>query len=384
MVHYETVSYTANMKLKGRSWLRIRGRSAGFTLLEVMLAASLFSVVGMMSTGAFLNLSRGQQQVGSRNTLYDDAQFILDQLSKEISGGAIDYEEYYNRIVLGGEPGMNYGHYAAQFYYNLKNKISGCPVVDPSCVNTGKNPSMGNFPEKSNAFYQSGVTAGGIFCDGFEPIFSTSKGHACVTQLYIINPDGTKKTFIAPEKIYWDESDDTKISYVMSRAMMVGYEDAAKNTIPHVFHCENDDSACSGREKISTINISPPQNGLLIYYPDPADLLGQNGFGTPIEKAYNNGSDFVPFTPSRVNIKSIKFYISPAEDPHKGFSEANEQNGTVTNVYQPKVTIVLTLEPISNVKSGTSYPLLTAQTTVTPGLFAEVVSYPPQMVKKGK
>ena len=349
----------------------------GFTLLEVLVAASLFSVVGMMATSVFLNLSRGQQQVSSRNTLYDDAQFILDQLTKEINSGSIDYEEYYNRIVLKGKPGMNHGYYAAQFYYHLLNGKDSCALTNSSCVNTGMNPSIGNFPDKSNAFYSSGATST-IFCSGFEPVFTTSKGHACVQELYLLNPDGTKKTFIAPEKLDWGGPD--KLSYVLSRASMISYADSlGNNSVPHVFHCENDSNCSKQVDGIITQNIASPDKIAALTYPD----IGTMGLaGSVVEKAYNGGKDFVPFTPSRVNIKNIAFFISPTEDPHKAFAETNENEGMITNVHQPKVTIVLTLEPISNVKGGTSYPPLTVQTTVTPGLFVEVPSYPPQMVKK--
>lgn len=355
----------------------------GFTLLEVMLVASLFSVIGMMATGVFLNVSRGQQQVGSKNTLYDDAQFILDQLTKEIASGAIDYEEYYNRIVVEGKPGMNFGHYASQFYYDLVKK-QNCPVTSPTCVHIGKNPPASNFPEKSSALYQAGVNEGGIFCKNFEPIFSTSKGHACVTQLYVINPDGTRKTFVAPEKIYWEGSNEKKTSYVLSRAQMVQYTDANGKAIAHLFRCENGE-ICSGKlPGLKTINIDSPKT-IDLTYPDPDDLEGKGGLGeTPVDKAYNKGMNFLPFTPSRVNIKSVKFYIGPPEDPRKAIGEANEDAGTVTNVHQPRVTILLTIEPISNVKNGTDYPALTAQTTVTPGMFTEIESYPPQMEAKGK
>lgn len=380
MVHCEAMSYTRRMKLFEYVKLRGRRNSGGFTLLEVLLAACLFSVVGMMATGVFLNLSRGQQQVSSRNTLYDDAQFILDQLTKEIGSNAIDYEEYYNRIVVKGKPGMNYGQYAAQFYYDLATPKDECPTTNPLCVNVGTNPSIGNFPEKSNAFYKAGVTSD-IFCSGFEPIFSTSKDHACVKQLYLINPDGTKKFFIAPEKIDWDVTNN-KSSYVLSRAMMVAYADAnGNNSIPHLFRCETN-SLCKFPYNVSTLNIASPAN-VDLSYPDPDDLKGTTGLGnTFIDKAYDGGKNFVPFTPSRVNIKYIKFLISPTEDPHKAFAEMNGDMGTITNIHQPKVTVVLTVEPLSNAKNGTNYPSLTVQTTVTPGLFTEVMSYPPQMVKK--
>ena len=181
--------------------------SQGFTLIEVLVAASLFSVVGMMATSVFMNLSRGQQQIGSRSTIYDDAQFILDSLTRQISSNAIDYEEYYNQVVLDGMPGMHYGEYASQFYYDVKNKERGCDSADPTCVNIGSNPSSGNFPESNNAFYEPGISLNEkLFCQGFDPIFTKTKNHACMKQLFLINPDGNKKTLIAPEKVDWSDT----------------------------------------------------------------------------------------------------------------------------------------------------------------------------------
>ncbi len=67
------------------------------------------------------------------------------------------------------------------------------------------------------------------------------------------------------------------------------------------------------------------------------------------------------------------------EDPHKAFGESNASAGAQTNIHQPKVTIILEVEPISNVKYGTGFPSISVQTSVTPGVFSEVQSYPPQM-----
>ena len=124
-------------------------------------------------------------------------------------------------------------------------------------------------------------------------------------------------------------------------------------------------------------NATSSNSSVKLNYPDPADPETIDGAGTSIDKAYNNGQDYVPFTPSRVNIKNIEFFISPTEDPHKAFAE--EPDTGPTKIFQPRVTIVLTVEPLSNVKSGTNYAPLTVQTTVTPGIFTEVESYPPQM-----
>lgn len=355
----------------------------GFTLLEVLVATSLFASVGLMGTGVYLNLTRGQQQVMSRNLLYDDAQFILDKLSRDIATNGLDYEEYYNQIVLGGKPGMNFGHYASQFYYNTDKASSGCPDISQGkCSNIGKNPPTGNFPEKNNAFYKAGVEAPKIFCQGFDPLFSTGKNHACVTQLFLINQVGTKKTMIGREKIDWGSD---KATSVLSRATMILAEDYG-TLFPRLFRCVP--GTCDKKLIITTLNVSTPPS-LEVKYPDPDDLDNTDVSLTSsassdakyLSGAYNEGKNFVPFTPSRVDIEDIKFYVSPAEDPHRSYAESNLNKGTLTTVHQPKIIISLTIQPSSNVRYKTKHSSLTVQTTVTPGLFAEVASYPPQMVK---
>lgn len=384
---------------------RHRTSRHGFTLLEVLIAASIFSIIGMLATSIFINLSQNKQKITARNLVYDDAQFILDRLTREISSNTIDYEEYYNQLIIGGKPGMNFGRYASQFYYNIDPSNSTSPCDDlkkqnnkKSCVNTGENPRNGNFPDSANAFYTSGVdpvaTANAIYCQGFQPYFSATKFHACVRQLFLINGDGNRKVLIASEDVDW--GDGKSASHVLSQTSLKSFEVPNSNgtttTIPHIFTCEFGPLCTDGASilysQMMNLPNSVPAKDIDVKLPtnrDLEELTAEPVTGTvtseqlPIARAY--AKNFIPFTPSRVNIKDIKFYISPVEDPHKGFAEANENNGTVTNIHQPTVTIVLTVEPVSNVRYNTNYPLLTVQTTVTPGLFAEIPSYPPQMQK---
>ncbi len=369
----------------------------GFTLLEVLIAASVFAIIGVLATTIFMNLSRDKQRITSRNFLYDDAQFILDELSRKITSNTIDYEEYYNQLVLQGKPGMNFGRYAAKFYYNLKNNTSDCIDLSKndnkkSCVNTGKNPPSGNTSDNANAFYASGVTptseSANILCKGFLPFFSSTKNHACVKQLFLTDSNARKKTFIARERIDWGSASESKESFVLAQASMIPAESSDKKiAFSKIYTCKV--PSCSGQKIVNPDQLintpSKPITPLVILYPDTKDLqaidevLKENvtSSQSPIAKAYEK--DFIPFTPSRINVKDITFYITPVEDPYKAFAESYENVGMKTNIHQPKVTIVLTVEPISNVKYGTNYPSLTVQTTVVPGLFSEVFSYPPQL-----
>ncbi len=369
----------------------------GFTLLEVLIAASIFAIVGVLATTIFTNLNRDKQRITSRSLLYDDAQFILDELSRKIISNTIDYEEYHNQLVLQGKPGMNFGRYAAKFYYNLKNGTADC--VDQlkddnkkSCVNTGKNPSSGGLPDNANAFYASGVAPMGdsanIFCKGFLPFHTSTKYHACVKQLFLIDGSANQKTLIARERIDWGSASKPQESFILAQISMIHPETSDKKiTFQKLYTCKT--SSCSNKKSVDPsqfINMpSKPSASIELLIPDVKDLEATSeipkGATIPdqnlIAKAYEK--DFIPFTPSRINVKDISFYITPVEDPNKAFAEANENVGMKTNIHQPKVTIVLTVEPISNVRYGTKHPLVTVQTTVSPGTFSEVLSYPPQM-----
>lgn len=378
--------------------IRLSQKKPGFTLLEVLIAATIFSIISMLATSIFVNLSQNKQQITSRNLLYDDAQFILDQLSRQIASNTVDYEEYYNQLILGGSPGMNFGHYASQFYYNVSSNKPYKECVDydektntytpkKSCINTGKHPSDDNSqPDNANAFFSgSDPKTDGIFCDGFSAFMSSTKHHVCVKQLFLINGEASRKTMIAKEKLLWDNVTDP--SYVLSQLAMKSYEYTDKTNlptvIPRLFTCVLTNCSQATTPAITPINYSNTTQ-VTLNYPDSSDLESTNevvtatGDQEPIARAY--ASDYIPFTPSRVNIKDIKFFISPVEDPHKAFAEP-DTDPTHTYLHQPSITIVMTVEPISNVRYNTKHPSVTVQTSVTPGLFAEVLSYPPQMVK---
>lgn len=362
----------------------------GFTLLEVLVAASIFSIIGMLATSIFVNISQNRQKIASRTQIYDDAQFILDQLSHEIASNTIDYEEYYNRLVIGGNPGMNFGRYATKFYYNTADGKANDDCADlsksdpKSCVNTGRNPrnpdqNGPNTDSDANAFYSSSAKPdSNIFCPPDPNISAntTNKNNACVTQLFLINADGNHKTIIAPEKIDWG-GQINNTSSVLSRASMTPVEvtiGGQPTKLSHIFTC----ATCLKTSQPLTLINSPAgvTNPMTVHYPDP-DSLSQ---GADLVKTY--AKDFIPFTPSRVDIMSIKFSISPVEDPYKAFAETHYDSNNHFIVHQPNVTISLQVQPISNRRFGTNYPPITVETKVTPGLFAEVQSYPPQMVQQ--
>ena len=65
--------------------------SAGFTLIEAIVSASLFAVVMVTLTGVYTYTLKLNRKSDALRTASDTARFISDSLSKEIRNGQIDY-----------------------------------------------------------------------------------------------------------------------------------------------------------------------------------------------------------------------------------------------------------------------------------------------------
>jgi hypothetical protein len=85
-----------------------------------------------------------------------------------------------------------------------------------------------------------------------------------------------------------------------------------------------------------------------------------------------NTSQFVPITPKRSSIKSLRFIISPVEDPFKAFNEPLMQA-------HPSVTVIMTLGLSEEEKANYPGDLqdIMLQGTFTSGVLTKINSYPP-------
>ncbi|MBI2099484.1 type II secretion system protein [Candidatus Uhrbacteria bacterium] len=68
--------------------------SKGFTLVEMLVAVSLFSIVVAATADLYLAISRAQKSVRARQRLGSEARFAAELISREIRAGTIDYAAY--------------------------------------------------------------------------------------------------------------------------------------------------------------------------------------------------------------------------------------------------------------------------------------------------
>lgn len=70
----------------------------GFTLVEMLVAVSIFSVVVTASTDVFIRAQRSNRQASALEKVQDTTRFILTRIAQDIRTGSIDYAYYLNPV----------------------------------------------------------------------------------------------------------------------------------------------------------------------------------------------------------------------------------------------------------------------------------------------
>lgn len=334
--------------------MRNKKLQSGFTLVELLIATAIFSVFLVSIVTLTINMYRDSKRIELEEQMYQDMRALMRQITMLVEGNAIDYEEYFrvqadDAEFAGHGSNYDYGDYAKQFFDFGSDSApgilcnSGVAIeLDPGCtidrttvdLNVGQNP-IDDLPENANAF--CGVFA---MCPGVMDSLHEQD------QLYLINALGTRKTILALEPVERDPGTGAVVENALSILWLNG-------------------SDTSGNDITDTWAISDEFNGAI------GDMV------TDLEASKNEASvynGFIPISPLRTNITSLKFYISPLEDPYKGFAETDISSGTLV---QPHITVVMTAEP--SVMERLDYfglpPTETLQTTIYSDVRLNVRSY---------
>lgn len=335
----------------------------GFTLVEILMAIGVLAIVISVSTTIYINITREQKRAEIQNSIYEDSRLMLEKITAYAKDYAVDYEEYYSHQVLQKDQdpktapyikyGINYGKYGAMFYDpGLKIPVGGgapvqadhpedlgaqcgdgspmgadsnCVIFIPSLdVNTGKNPyNLQAATDTATAFCKNDCVPGAT--------------QNMVQELYLISTDGKTKVIFTLEKTPEGEN-------ALSMLEMIG-TDTDNNGVADEFLCDK-------------------SKGYLCTDANSSDLYDGDNPAT---------QTFMPISSPNVQIKDLKFIITPLEDPRKAFNEGDYQ-------MQPSIVIMMTLTPTA--KAATQLrlpdiPEITVQTTITPRVYSEVKSYPP-------
>lgn len=352
----------------------------GVSLIEVLIAISLFAIVAITSSTILIDIVQLEKKSSVENAIYEDLRIMLQLLTNEIQSGTVDYDEYYNFCVIqdGLDTayfGINHGVYGSRFFdpgksldpiddairnpQDLGLECSYMPGNECQVVytlatdlNTGQNPFYGD-ASSANAF-------GDI--DGPGGCADVGITYNATDHLFLIDNTGTQKTIIAKKKININD-------YAIGLVRMKGI-DFDQNGLVDSFTCL-DEFDCDEGFNPNVIKI--PYLDLIgkdINQLDPQIRLPQESDLTNLFDADN--TQFVPISPMRANIQELKFIIQPLEDPYKAFAEPDFRA-------HPTVTIIMTVGLSENAEldyPGEFEPI-TVQTTVAAGVIGRIETYPP-------
>ncbi|EKD93897.1 MAG: hypothetical protein ACD_28C00034G0009 [uncultured bacterium] len=310
-------------------------KANSFTLIEVIIAMTLFMTLATFGVMMVSNVSKASKKVEMEEYVYTEGQALLERITRTIQTSGIDYEEYYSQHILGETLyGLNYGSYHQEFF-------------NPSTqFETGKNPyeGSGKTPDKANAV-----------CSDSD--CSTKPEHHQFDTLFLLNRSGNLKTHFVLEN-------DT-----LAIVEMEGIDEDG-NGIPELWRCTQD-FACT--------MAHPNKSGDPTYtLPDPNDSTD----------GVRDNTNFVPLSGQNIAIDSFQVYVSPIEDPYKGYNETSPLVFESVQI-QPKVTIVLQIHYKIMDNAGNeikledtgdyigSTPKITLQTTVGTGVYNEIPTYSP-------
>lgn len=68
----------------------------GFTIVELVVAMTVFAVVITVAVGAFVNVQRTAQKTSAQRKVQQDTRYNLEQLTRQIRSARIDYGFYLN------------------------------------------------------------------------------------------------------------------------------------------------------------------------------------------------------------------------------------------------------------------------------------------------
>lgn len=82
--------------------MKLHSRTSGFTLVEVLVSVMLSGIILTAAYSAFQGIMKSQVRLSGVIDIQKNLFYLNEKLSSLIhNGGTIDYEEYFNRRMLG-------------------------------------------------------------------------------------------------------------------------------------------------------------------------------------------------------------------------------------------------------------------------------------------
>lgn len=300
-----------------------------FSLVEIMIAMTIFAMLAVMTVQVFNNTSRMSRKIEIQEYVFTEAEAALSKILREVERSTIDYEEYYSKLVLGSTYyGQNYGAYGATFYDPGTGGPLGLPILGggdgitgADCVDDDEyfigmdcEDFILNTYDTNIGEHHLGAEQANAFCEGCD----LGAKYSVQDELYLINGAGSRKVIFALE-----EKEDGE--RVISMLEMVGYDDEDGDGVMDFWGC-SEDYVCN-QDVLHGYDVPKEDNDL--------------------EMGPIDDGEFEPVTPGNLNIVDLTFFVAPLEDPYRAFAEGED----VIQQY-PHVVVVMTVAPSAGLTQG--------------------------------
>lgn len=336
-----------------------------FTLIEVLIASTIFSVVAMAAVQLYANTSISQQRIDLTREMMEETRFTLERIVSEVRLGTIDYSEYWNWSQTEACEGDLNGD------GDVSSTDEGTIPNDTYEMGQSYAETYGNcYQFYAASFYQP--DSEGLFrffknVNG-ERIALEHRGknnadaidvsvQSWQDELYLINAQGTKKTILRRRA-----SDNTTVA---------GDSDANWSCdIPDRFD-QDETASMDDYCRLEILRLDGKDidtDGKIDTWECNEEFLGDNSGLAP---GAPDGCRFYPISPPNLHVKDLKFFITPTDDPYKAYNE--DLNFSL----QPHVTISISTETS---KRRAAFlpgepPDIQIQTTVAARVFNEVTLF---------
>ena len=318
-------------------------RTSGFTLVEVLVSVMLTGMILTSAYSAFQGIMKSQIQLGGTIDIQRNLFYLNEKLSALIhNGGTIDYEEYFNRRILGYSQwlvttsGQSHWTYSTVSNYGNgsgtgKQKILICGVN--ATTNTDAclaNNAVGNqTPSGTLPTFNQQITGQQAYRQYREIAFDYSSYLPSPTKLPSIFPTNTPTTKMdtewIPELYLIKKLPDGSYERVYFRHVF------AQDPFPNIATCTNPTTQtkwCIGKVQMTKLrscdilksdNVTPGTDGVIDVWIPEANF---SNAGTPLTCAtvnnYSNATKdlaWVDISSPDMNITRALFLPTPVKIP---------------------------------------------------------------------
>lgn len=176
----------------------------GFTLLEMLLAVTIFAILGVIILSTFRTGMKAYEDAERQANLVDQARFVFDQLNRDIHSSVILGEDEYNKTI--------------------NQKMQQLQPLYDEAMQTGNwdryNQAMGHDPDDPYGDDKNQAAAGAVIGDPFSD-------NVPIDLLFAGEPsgDGAKLTFAIRKPIQagrpYDEWGLTRVTYESKEGVLI-------------------------------------------------------------------------------------------------------------------------------------------------------------------